>query len=52
MAHEQKKPNFIFPAKCKGQFKTAVWRQFSRLLEADVFVSAVVVLNTACSEVV
>ena len=52
MAHPQK-PDFVFRAKRTSPFKSAGgWRQFSRLLAAEVCASAVVMLDTPCSEVV
>ena len=51
MAHAQK-PDFVFAAKPTSTFKSAGDRQFSRLLAAEVCTSAVVMLDTACSEVV
>jgi len=51
MAHSQK-PDFVFRAKRTIPFKSAGGRQFSRLLAAEVCVSAVVMLDTPCSEVV
>jgi len=51
MAHAQK-PDFIFRAKWTSPFKSARGRQFSLLLAAEVCVSAVVMLDTSCSEVV
>jgi len=51
MAHAQK-PDFVFRAKRTSQFKSAGGRQFSRLLAAEVCASAVVMLDTPCSEVV
>ena len=51
MAHAQK-PDFVFPAKRTSPFKSAGGRQFSRLLAAEVCASAVVMLDTPCSEVV
>jgi len=51
MAHAQK-PNFVFRAKRASPFKSAGGRQFSRLLEAEVCASAVVMLDTPCSEAV
>ena len=51
-AHAQK-PDFVFRAKRTSPFKSARWgRQFSRLLAAEVCASAVVMLDTLCSEVV
>jgi len=46
------KPDFVFRAKRTSPFKSAEGRQFSRLLAAEVSVSAVVMLDTPCSEVV
>ena len=43
---------FRFSAKWKSPFKSAGGRQFSRLLAAEVCASAVVMLDTPCSEVV
>ena len=52
MAHAQK-PDFLFRAKRTSPFKSAGGgRQFSRLLAAEVCASAVVMLDTPCSEVV
>ena len=51
MAHAQK-PDFVFRAKRTSPFKSAEGRQFSRLLAAEVCASAVVMLDTPCSEVV
>ena len=51
MSHAQK-PDFVFRAKWTSPFKTAGGRQFSRLLVAEVCASAVVMLDTPCSEVV
>ena len=52
MAQAQK-PDFIFRAKRTSPFKPAGgWGQFSRLLAAEVCASAVVMLDTPCSEVV
>ena len=51
MAHAHK-PDFFFRAKRTSPFKSAEGRQFSRLLAADVCASAVVMLDTPCSEVV
>jgi len=42
---------FRLPAKRTSQFKSA-GRQFSRLLTAEACASAVVILDTPCSEVV
>jgi len=49
-AHAQK-PDFVFRAKRTNPFKSAGGRQFSRLLAAEVCASAVVMLDTPCSEV-
>jgi len=43
---------FRLSAKSTSLFKSAVGRQFSRLLAAEVCASAVVMLDTPCSEVV
>ena len=43
---------FRLSAKRTSQFKLAGGRQFSRLLAAEVCASAVVMLDTACDEVV
>jgi len=43
---------FRLSAKRTSPFKLAGGRQFSRLLAAEVFASAVVILDTPCSEVV
>ena len=52
MAHAQK-PDFVFRAKRTSPFKSAGGgRQFSRLLAAEVGASAVVMLDTPCSEIV
>ena len=51
MTHAQK-PDFVFRAKRTSPFKSAGGRQFSRLLAAEVCASAVVMLDTPCSEVV
>ena len=51
MAHAHK-PEFVFRAKRTSPFKSAGGRQFSRLLAAEVCASAVVMLDTPCSEVV
>jgi len=51
MAHAQK-PDLVFRAKRTSPFKSAGGRQFSRLLAAEVCASAVVMLDTPCSEVV
>jgi hypothetical protein len=50
MAHEQK-PDFVFRRHGRVHLNRQ-WRQFSRLLAADVCASAVVMLDTPCSEVV
>ena len=50
MAHAQK-PDFVFRVKRTSPFKSAGGRQFSRLLAAEVCVSAVVMLDTPCFEV-
>jgi len=50
MAHEQK-PNFVFKRKGQVHFNRR-GRQFSRLLATEVCTSAVVMLDTPCSEVV
>jgi len=42
---------FRLSAKRTNSFKSALGRQFSRLLAAEVFASAVVMLDTPCSEV-
>ena len=44
--------SFRLSAKRKSQFKSAGVRQFNRLLVAEVCASAVVMLDTPCSEVV
>jgi hypothetical protein len=50
MAHAQK-PDFVF--RLNGRVHLNRWgRQFSRLLAAEVCASAVVMLDTPCSEVV
>ena len=46
------KPYFVFAAKRTSPFKSAGARQFSRLLADEVWTSAVVMVNAACSEVV
>jgi len=46
------KPDFVFAAKRTSPFKSAGGRQLSRLLAAVVCASAIVMLDTACSEVV
>ena len=51
MAHEQN-PDFLLSAKRTIPFKSTGGRQFSRLLAAEVCASAVVMLDTSCSEVV
>ena len=51
MAHAEK-PDFVFRAKRTSPFKSAGGRQFSQLLTAEVCASAVVMLDTPCSEVV
>jgi len=51
MAHAQK-PDFVFRAKRTSPFKSAGGHQFSRLLAAEVYASAVVMLDAPCSEVV
>ena len=43
---------FRLSAKRTNPFKSAGWSQFSRLLAAEVCASAVVMLDTPCSEVV
>jgi hypothetical protein len=50
MAHAQK-PDFVFRRNGRVHLNRR-GRQFSRLLEAEVCASAVVMLDTACSEVV
>ena len=50
MAHVQK-PDFIFPRKGRVHLNRR-GRQFSRQLAAEVCASAVVMLDTPCSEVV
>jgi len=50
MAHAQK-PNFVFRRNGRVHFNRQ-GRQFSRLLAAEVCASAVVMLDTPCSEVV
>jgi len=50
MAHAQKQ-DFVYRRKGRVHFNRRV-RQFSRLLEAEVCASAVVMLDTPCSEVV
>jgi hypothetical protein len=49
MVHAQK-PYFVFRAKRTSPFKSAGGRQFSRLLAVEVCASAVVMLDTPCSE--
>jgi len=53
MAHAQK-PDFVFRRKGRVHLNRlgGVGRQFSRLLAAEVCASAVVMLDTTCSEVV
>jgi len=51
MAHAQK-PDFVFLRNGSSPFKSAGGRQFSRLLAAEMCPSAVVMLDTPCSEVV
>ena len=51
MAHAQR-PDFFFQRNGRVHLNRAVWRQFSRLLAAGVCASAVVMLDTPCSEVV
>jgi len=51
MAHAQE-PDLVFVAKRTNPFKSAGWRKFSRLRAAEVCASAVVMLDTPCSEVV
>jgi len=51
VAHAQK-PDFVFRRNGTSPFKSAGGRQFSRLLAAEVCASAVVMLDTPCSEVV
>jgi hypothetical protein len=46
------KPDFVFAAKWTSPFKSAGGRHFSRLLATEVCASAVVILDTPCSEVV
>jgi len=50
MAHAQK-PNFVFRRNGRVHLNQQ-WRQFSRLLAAEACASAVVMLDTPCSEVV
>jgi hypothetical protein len=50
MAHAQK-PDFVFPRNGRVHLNRR-GRQFSRLLTAEVCASAVVMLDTSCSEVV
>ena len=49
MAHAQK-PDFVFPRK-ERVYLNRRWRQFNRLLAAELCASAVVLLDTPCSEV-
>jgi len=51
MTHAQK-PDFVFRAKRISPFKSAGGRQFSWILAAELCASAVVMLDTPCSEVV
>jgi len=51
MAHAQE-PDFVFRRNGTSSFKSAGRRQLSRLLAAEVCISAVVMLDTPCSEVV
>jgi len=51
MGHAQK-TRFRLSAKRTSPFQSAGGRQFSRLMAAEVCVSAVVMLDTPCSEVV
>ena len=51
MAHSQK-PRFRLSAKKASPFKSAGGRHFSRLLAAELYASAVVMLDTTCSDVV
>jgi len=46
------KSDFVFAAEETSPFKSAVGRQISRPLAGEVCASAVVLLCTACSEVV
>ena len=50
MAHAQK-PDFVFRRKKRVHLNRR-WRQFSRLLAAEVCESALVMLDTPCTEVV
>jgi len=50
MSHAQK-PDFFFRRNGRVHLNRR-WRQFSRLLAAEVCASAVVMLDTSCSEVV
>jgi hypothetical protein len=50
MAHAQK-PDFVFRRNGRVHLNR-LGRQISRLLAADVYLSAVVMLDTPCSEVV
>jgi len=52
MAHTHTETRFRLSAKRTSPFKSAGWRQFSRLLAAEECASAVVMLDTPCSEVV
>ena len=52
IAHAHKLDFIFFAAKRTSPFKSAGGRNFSRLLAAEVCASAVVMLHTACSEVV
>jgi hypothetical protein len=51
MAHVQK-PDFVFRRKGRVHLNRPRGRQFSRLLAAEMCASAVVMLDTPCSEVV
>jgi len=51
-AHTHTETRFRLSAKRTSPFKSAEGRQFSRLLAAEVCASAVVMLDTPCSEVV
>ena len=52
MTTHAQKPDFVFRAKRTSPLKIGRWgRQFSRLLPAELCASAVVMLDTACSEV-
>jgi len=46
------KNRFYFSAKRMSPFKSAGGRQFSRLFAAEVWASAIIMLDTACTEVV